>query len=650
MRRATVVLVAVIAAVLISEIAFAGSIFELNRPSSPVLAAKTEANCVKILDTDAAPEVKHGGMFPVECIWGTTYGGLSENTGVLGSIPEEGYTELPVTDENYDPNAAVIEWPFCLEHTGWLDPDQGRSGPQLIGFYGYEPNDQYTAMIWAMNDSTYLYIALEIDKDTPGDQLLDKISFYFDPDHYTDPGTAHFIPGNAFMVGLDILQSGDVSIEESGSFRADYDKNLHDTPWPDVHDPYLYGGIDASAGFEANEAVDGDARKTGRWHIQIRIPIEYIGCATPLGSTIGMAICLLDDENADDVIHESGSGSEELWWPTNIKNTGDCQEEGWDATDAMYMGNLILSYRGTGNLCMGDRLWGVYFDLTELDETTWLVLKNPQSSDIKTAIRFYESDYSLSVDSDGYVTGYEEGSRKGLVIANASMCLTIPGNGVYVLNLRDVTDRDTGDPGVLIGKLGSVEVSNPDLTGYMAHMKGITTGIHASSVNLLGNAPSVTDYNYRWPSLTPQAHRVMLINDYYTVAQADNYSTKLAIFNPSCCYEAKVHAMAYSWPGTADQGTDMPSQHVLIGTSDEVVLAPHQTLVLNLAELLPYAIASDPLFRRGSVEIEVLDGGDAGSDQMDEILIGTTWRYSGTQAYASAMRVYYLGESQGSGD
>ena len=642
MKRATVVLVACIAVIAVAEMGLAGHVFEpMSASSHSVLDEVTTCSPMALVRDDV--EVKHGGMFPIECIWGSTYDARSHNTGQEGSIPEEGDVTLPVTDANYDSNAAVIDWPFSLDGTSWLDTDQGRSAGQDIAFVGYEANDHYTGTIWAMNDATYLYIALEIDKAALASGAASNIAFYFDPDHYTDAGTAHFIEDSAFMVAFDITDTGDVAGDRSGWCTGNWDKNDTIAPWPDNF--YVTAGIDFAAGFAPNMAVEGDARKTGRWHFQMRVPISYLGCATPLGSTLGLAVCILDDENADGAIEESGAGSEELWWPEDIEDTGDRQEEGWDATDAMYMGNIILSYSGTGNICWGDRLWGVYFDLTELDETTWLILKNPHDTTQRTALRFYESDYSMSFDEEyGMVSSYANGSRAGLIIANATMCLDIPAHGVYVLNLRDVADRDTGDPGVLINVIGSIEVSNPELYGYMAHMKGITTGIHASSVNLLGNPPSVSGYNDMWPDLTEQAARAVLINNYYTVAQADNYSTKIAVFNPSCCYTALVGLNAYEWPGTQYQGTDAPNVIGVINSGDGVVLPPHQTVVFDLGTVLSNAIAGNPLYRRGSVEIEILDGGDEGGDTENEILIGTTWRYSGTQSYSDAMRVYYLGE------
>ena len=646
MKRATIVLVACVAMMAVAEMGLAGRVFEPVNLNTHTVLDKAAICRPEVLVRDDV-ELKHGGMFPIECIWGTTYGPRSvHNTGQEGSIPEEGDSGLPVTDPNYDPNPAVIDWPFSLENTSWLDPDQGMSAGKEIAFVGYEANDHYTGTIWAMNDATYLYIALEIDKAALASGAASNIAFYFDPDHYTDPGMARFVEGSAFMVAFDITDTGDVTADRSGWCTGNWDKNDSIQPWPDAF--YVTSGIDYAAGFAANMAAEGDARKAGRWHFQMRVPIEYLGCATPLGSTLGLAICYLDDENGDGTIEEVGPHSEELWWPVNIENTGDLQEEGWDATDAMYMGNINLSYKGTGNICWGDRLWGVYFDLTELDETTWLILKNPYDTDQRTALRFYESDYSFGFDEQqGAVTSYANGPRAGLIIANASMCLDIPAHGVYVLNLRIVADRDTGDPGVLINVIGSIEVSNPELYGYMAHMKGITTGIHASSVNLLGNPPSVNDYNDNikdwWPE-TEQATRVVLINNYYTVAQSDNYSTKIAIFNPSCCYSATVGLNAYEWPGTQYQGMDYPYQAPIIDSDDNVVLPPHQTVVFDLGTLLSHEIASDPLYRRGSIEIEILDGGDMDGETENEILIGTTWRYSGTQSYADAMRVYYLGE------
>ncbi|MBN2208206.1 MAG: hypothetical protein JW759_02760 [Candidatus Coatesbacteria bacterium] len=647
MKGAIVVLVACVAVIAAAQVGLAGLTTEPVGLKMGTFVDKA-ATCPSNTAFRDDVELKHLGMFPIECIWGSTYDARSHNTGQEGSIPEEGDVTLPVTDPNYDPNAAVIDWPFSLLGTSWLDPDQGRSAGQEIAFVGYEANDHYTGTIWAMNDATYVYIALEIDKAVPASGAASNIAFYFDPDHYTDPGQAHFVEDSAFMVAFDVNAAGDVTADRSGWCTGNWDKNDMMAPWPDAF--YVSSGIDYAAGFAANMAAEGDARKTGRWHFQMRVPVSYLGCATPLGSTLGLAICYLDDENGDGIIEESGAGSEELWWPEDIEDTGDRQEEGWDASDAMYMGNIVLSYRGTGNICCGDRLWGVYFDLTELDETTWLVLKNPFDTTQRTALRFYESDYSFSFDEQqGVVRSYANGPRAGLIIANAAMCLDIPAHGVYVLNLRDVADRDTGDPGVLTNVIGSVEVSNPELYGYMAHMKGITTGIHASSVNLLGNPPGVSEYNDLWPDLTEQASRAVLVNTYYTVAQAENYSTKIAVFNPSCCYTALVGLNAFEWPGTAYQGTDAPNVIGVIDSGDGVILPPHQTVVFDLGILLSNAIASNPLYRRGSIEIEILDGGDVGGDTENEILIGTSWRYSGTQAYADAMRVYYLGTSE-SGD
>jgi len=646
MKRATFVLVACVAMMAVAEMGLAGHVFEpVNLNTHTAMNKVASCRSEALLRSDV--ELKHGGMFPIASIWGTTYGPRSiNNTGQEGSIPEEGDSGLPVTDPNFDPNPAVIDWPFSLENTSWLDPDQGRSAGQEIAFVGYEANDHYTGTIWAMNDATYLYIALEIDKAPfVSDGDLGNIAFYFDPDHYTDPGTAHFVADSAFMVAFDIDADGDVTGDRSGPCTGNWDKDDGVSAWPDTFS--FTAGIDYAGGFAANMAAEGDARKTGRWHFQMRVPIEYLGCATPLGSTLGFAICYKDDENGASGHEESGAGSEELWWPVDIEDTGDCQEEGWDASDAMYMGNLVLSYKGTGNICWGDRLWGVYFDLTELDETTWLVLKNPYDTTQRTALRFYESDYSFGFnEQQGTVTSYANGPRAGLIIANASMCLDIPAHGVYVLNLRDIADRDTGDPGVLVNVIGAVEVSNPDLYGYMAHMKGITTGIHASSVNLLGNPPSVTEYNELWPDLTEQASSVVLINNYYTVAQSDNYSTKIAVFNPSCCYSAAVGLSAYEWPGTDYQGMDYPYEEAIITSNDDVILPPHQTVVFDLGTLLSHKIASDPLYRRGSIEIEILDGPDSDGEPENEILIGTTWRYSGTQSYSDAMRVYYFGSHQ----
>jgi len=642
MRRATIVLVACVAFAATVNIGLGGSVFEPAGLGTHSVFQRAMPYQPKALLRDDV-EVRHGGMFPIQCIWGSTYDARSHNAGQEGSIPEEGDTTLPQTDPMYDPNAATIDWPFSLEGTSWLDSDQGRSAGQEIAFVGYEANDHYVGTIWAMNDATYLYIALEIDKAALASGAASNIAFYFDPDHYTDPGQAHFIQDSAFMVSFDITDTGSVTADRSGWCTGNWDKSDMIAPWPDNF--MVSAGIDYAAGFAPNMATGGDARKTGRWHFQMRIPIEYLGCATPLGSTLGMAICYLDDENGDGTIEESGAGSEELWWPVDIEDNGDCQEKGWDATDAMYMGDINLSYRGTGNICWGDRLWGVYFDLTELDETSWLVLKNPYDTAQRTALRFYESDYSFDFnEAAGSVTNYDNGPKAGLPIANASMCIDIPAHGVYVLNLRDVADRDTGDPGILINLVGSIEVSNPALYGYIAHMKGITTGIYASSVNLMGNAPSVAEYNDRWPDLTEQASRSVLVNNYYTVAQADNYSTKIAVFNPSCCYSATVGLSAYEWPGTDYQATDAPNAITIIDPADGVVLPPHQTVVFDLGTLLTNAIAGNPLYRRGSVEIQILDGADVGAATENEVLIGTAWRYSGTQAYADAMRVYYLGE------
>ncbi|MBN1593368.1 MAG: hypothetical protein JW941_09020 [Candidatus Coatesbacteria bacterium] len=646
MKRATVVLVACVAIIAMAGLGLAGHIFEPTISRSNSVLDEANICAAKTVVKDDI-EVKHGGMFPIECIWGTTYAPRSNNTGQEGSIPEEGDMTLPVTDPNYDSNPAVIDWPFSLDGTAWLDADQGRTAGQEISFVGYEANDHYTGTIWAMNDETYLFIALELDKAPVASTADSSIEFYFDPDHYTDAGDAHFITDSAFMVSFDIDDTGAVVAQRSGHCTGNWDKNAggqYPPCWPNYFE--VSAGIDYAAGFAPNMAVEGDARKTGRWHFQMRVPIEYLGCATPLGSTLGFAVCYIDDENADGDIDESGAGSEELWWPVDIADTGDCQEEGWDVTDAMYMGNLILSYRGTGSLCWGDRLWGVYFDLTELDETTWLVLKNASDYTQTTSVKFYESDYSFGFnEQQGTVTSFSNGPKAGLIIAKASMCINIPAHGVYVLNLRDVADRDTGDPGALINLIGTVEVSNPNLYGYMAHMKGITTGIHASSVNLLGNPASPAEYYEMWPNVEEPDHALLSCN-YYTVAQADNYSTKIAIFNPSCCYDAEIVLNAYEWPGTQYQGTDYPSAANIITEYDEVCIPPHQTLVFDLATLLSSTIAGDPLYRRGSVEIVVGDGSDELTDAMNEILIGTTWRYSGTQSYSDAMRVYYLGHGE----
>ena len=662
MKGATVVVVvcfAVLAMVVSSQVVLARNSMEPVTPHSLVFAPKVGVS-------PAGVSVKHLGRSPLQCIWGSTYDARSHNTGTLGSIPEEGDQTLPVTDPNYDPNPSVIDWPFSLEGTSWLDPDQGRTEAQQILLVGYDANDRYTGLVWAMNDGEYLYLAFEADKAPLAEGARSQISFYFDPDHFTEPGAAHFVKGSAFMVSFDVLETGNVDLAASGWWvdwerddlpgapvgnNGDEDKSTPLTAWP--VQPWVTDGIAYSAGFAPNMSEEGDARKTGRWHFQMRVPIEYLGCHTSLGSRLGVAICYLDDENADGTVEETGAGSEELWWPVDIEDTGSRQEEGWDPTDAMYMGDLDLSYRGTGDICRGDRLWGVYFDLTELEETTWLVLKNPNENPLdpeemqQTAIRFYEADF----DPQTGEVDYSGGNRAGLLIANASMCISIPSHGVYVLNLRDVVDRETGDPGVLENKIGAIEVSNPNLTGYVVHMRGISTGIYASSVDLLPNSPSVSEYNRLWPDLTPTPERAVLVNKYYTVAQSENYTTKLAIFNPSCCYSAVARLNFYEWPGTDAQNQVPPVGPTVPPPSQTIAefeLPPHQTVVYDLHNVLTSAfIASNPLYRRGSIEIEILDGDDPYALTENEILIGTTWRFSATQAYADAMRVYYFGPAYG---
>ena len=672
MRRATVVLVAcvaVLAVALISGSVSAKSVFDLTGPRSSAAMTRVESSPLAVAESGVDVELKHAGRYPVECIWGSTYSNVSNNTGQVNSIPEEGEGNLPVTDQQYDPNPATIDWPFSLDGTGWIDVDQGRSDGQEILLEGYEPNDRYTAKIWAMNNEDYLLIAFETDMATPvtGSEASRSLTFYFDPDHYTDPGQAHFITGNAFMASFLINENGTVTLDRSGwvidwdgpdgpnGNVGTWDKNDTPDPWPDA---VYAGNIAASAGFAPNMGIEGDARKTGRWHFQMRIPISYLGCHTSLGSKLGMSICFKDNEDGNGVLDETGAGSEELWWPQDVEDYGDCQEQGWDVTDALYMGNLNLSYRGTGSICVGDRLWGVYFDLTELDETTWLVLKNPHGDYgefERTAIRFYESDYSVARTGSDYDAEVSYGgSVAGLQIASASMCIDIPAHGVYVLNLRDVVDRDTRDPGVLIGKIGAIEISNPGLTGYVSHLKGITTGIHANSVNLLPNSPSVSEYSSRWPDMTPTADGVSLINSYYTVAQQDNYSTKIALFNPSCCYSAVVTLNVFEWPGTADQllldsNNRIAAIDPTSGYQDIVELLPHQVLLMDVGTLIAGDIIANPLYRRGSVEVVVNDGDDQGLAVENEILIGTTWRYSTNQAYADAMRVYYIGNGEGGG-
>ena len=123
---------------------------------------------------------------------------------------------------------------------------------------------------------------------------------------------------------------------------------------------------------------------------------------------------------------------------------------------------------------------------------------------------------------------------------------------------------------------------------------------------------------------------------------------------PSLEVEHVLRGQGIDDPARASPGVVAVAQEVL--GEARALLAPaamytilpvcdfhHQTVVLDLGTLLSYEIAGNPLYRRGSIEIEILDGGDEGGETENEILIGTTWRYSGSQAYADAMRVYYLG-------
>ena len=650
--------------------------------------------------------------------WGTTFDDKTWNynkgmyyTGAPGD-PNRDYGDMPQEDTQY---IHEINAPFDMQQTSWsattMDDPQQLPKFQTYNYPGCGP-DYYNGVIYAMNDTDHVYIALMVEAG--GVNEYDRLNLYFDPDNLAP--VPEFVEGSGYKVGTRLgnvynwneggSNMNDLDMDTCNGHWMDWDNSGSiDTwealyPWPEVGD---YNArtypTDLDSGNKhdlticpRNVALWGDSGETyptsgAYWDdplsstsppdinllkkdalimMQFKIPLEHLGCSIALGSDIGFAIEFKDDiEGAAwdggvlGGIHVDCS-PEDGWWPTDIEDSGNAGA-GWEKYDASFMGTMTLS-----SLNVGNRLWGPWYNI-QADRTSYLVLKNPSDMIAKTKVKFYQS---LQGEVDERWAALPGAGQ----LIHGSQCLEIPPHGVTALALEDIDD------GLLDGTQGCIEITNIDLAGYIVAYIGLESGAlqrYAWSADLTQTPLTPAD----WETVNGMTTTgMMLANKWYIVGEPGwDFNTSIVLVNPNPASSAKakltLFPSQYYDPEIptptaalcADGGFHPDFDGDYSGTSecgdttgdpdDYILLPPHQAVEIKMFETLNYWVAhwnvadvsreiTDPAntywhFRKGSVEITVMDGDDTDADRMNEVLFGLTARESSFQGWAEDLTRYY---------
>jgi hypothetical protein len=585
--------------------------------------------------------------------WGTTFDDKPYNynkgmyyTGAPGD-PNRNYGDMPQEDTTY---IHEINAPFDMQQTSWsaTTDDLPQQFPQ---FQTYNwPNctpSYFGGVIYAMNDTDHVYIALEAP--ISGVNSADRLNLYFDPDNVAP--VPEFVEGSGYKVGVrlgnvtdwnegganihdldmdtcnghwkDWDNSGSIDTWEAGypwPRIGDYNQRTYPTDldsgnkedlticprnvalWGDGSENYpVSGAYWANPGSMTEQPIFTVTGKTDIFMMQFKIPLEHLGCSIALGSDIGFAIEWLDDMHGELWSGNTpGDGgidpctTEDAWWPTDIEDSGN-PGAGWEKYDAAFMGTMTLS-----SLNVGNRLWGPWYDV-QADRTSYLVLKNPGDSVAKTKVKFYQSLHGDQSERWAPLPGAGE-------LVHGSQCLEIPPHGVSALALEEI------DEGALDGTKGCIEVTNIDLAGYVVSYIGLDSGAlqrYAWSVDLIQTPLTPTD----WETVNGMTTTGMLLsNKWYIVGEPGwDFNTSIVIVNPNPANSATARITLFpanywdpeiptptpalcatggfhpdfdgDYSGTSACGDDT-------GDPDDVInLPPHQAVELRMFELLNYWVA-----------------------------------------------------------
>jgi hypothetical protein len=620
--------------------------------------------------------------------------------------PNRNYGEMPQEDTFY---IHEINAPFDMAQTSWsATPTDIATQYPLFATFDSSCNPQsFGGAIYAMNDTDHIYIALEIELE--GVDSDDFVGLYFDPDAL-EP-VQQFIEGSAYHVGV---QLGDVTFNQgvgntvneemdfcNGHWKDWDNSGSIDTweaayPWPR---PGEFNAITYPMEKDSGDTEDlticprmaslwGDSGTTyplsGAYHadcagyypwgptmkssaamLQFKIPIEHLGCSLALGSSIGFAIELLDDMG----IGSSGitpCTTEIAWFPQDIEQSGAPGPTGeWDQYDATYMGQMNIS-----SLNLGNRLWGPWFSISG-DRTSYLVLKNVGDDEVKTKVKFYQSQHGDATEIFAPLPNAGDSIFE-------TQCIVVPGHGVSTLQL------ETLDIGGLQGHRGCIEITNTQISGYVVALIGLDSGStqhYAWSVDL-----EVTPLTpAQWTSVNNMATTgMMLTNKWYIVGEPGwDFDTSVVLVNPSSTNSVTARLVLYPavyWnpliPDTMNTCADIgfhpdfdgdysgtsPCGDITGDMGDAITIPSHQAVEIRMWDFLNQWIApfkpsgqvydyseeiTDPdnaywHFRKGTVEIFVHDGDDLGNtDRLDEALLGITARESFYQGWAEKLDRYY---------
>jgi hypothetical protein len=579
--------------------------------------------------------------------WGTTFDDKPYvyNRGeyfATDPINNRDYGSMPQEDTTY---IWELNAPFDMRRTSWSAStvDQETQSPL---FQTYIPGScsptTEPGMIYAMNDTDHIYLALQVGADDINRE--DRIFLYFDPDNITP--VAEFVEGSGYCIGVKL---GDIDfnagaaptvhdqMDSCNGHWMDWDNSgsidvwEYGYPWPyvgatnartypvdtDTGDPddlticprsaTLWG--DGGTAYPWSGAYQFDPATTGLpqngfqpiWKtdmimMEFKIPLEQLGCSIALGSDVGFAIRWFDDMDGG-TSWGDGPYDEEIqdctpeweWWPTDIQRSGN-PGAGWEKYDAAYMGTMTLS-----SLNIGNRLWGAWYDI-KTDRTSYLVLKNVSDEIAKTKVKFYQSLHGDASERWAPLPG-----AGGLI--SASQCLEIPSHSVTTLQLEEVED------GILMDTKGCIEVTNIDLAGYLIAYVGLESGAiqrYAWSVDLETTplSPEV------WGTLNSVTTTgMMLTNKWYIVGEPGwDYNTSVVLVNPDPISSVTASVVLYpakywvpdvipqtmntcadtgfmpdfdgDYTGSGDCGDDT-------GDADDVInIPPHQAVELRMWEFL----------------------------------------------------------------
>lgn len=614
--------------------------------------------------------------------------------------PNRDYGEMPQEDTTY---IHELNAPFNLAQTSW-SATTADNPTQFLQFATFDDlcNPQTAGgAIYAMNDTDHLYLALILQAE--GIDSADFVGLYFDPDNVGNP--QKFIVGSGVHYGTklgDVTMTegvGNVVNEEMAFCNGhwmDWDNSgsidvwEYGYPWPYIgafnamkypmenftgdkedlticpRNASLWGDGSGTyplsgAYWANNTAYPWQGQENNVIMLQYKIPLEQFGCSIALGSTIGFAIEWLDDKGVG-TTGITPCTSEVNWFPQNIENSGPV---GWDEYDATYMGQLILNSQNIGN-----RLWGPWFDIRD-DRTTYLVLKNVSDEETRTRVKFYGAKFGDAEEIYAPLPG------AGMPVFE-NQCITIPPHGVSTLQL------ETLGTGMLRGERGCIEVTNTNLAGYVVSYVGIDSGAiqtYAWSVDLQLTPLTPAEWNTIHSSTSVG---MMLANKWYIVDEPGfDFDTSVVVMNPSSSNSVTAKVVVYpavysnpATPGTpnlcADTGFHPDFNLNYNGTSlcgditgdagDVINIPSHQAVEIKMWEFLNQWVApykpgvqpwdfsqdiTDPTnqywhFRKGTMEIFVYDGDDAGNTtRVDESLIGITARESIDQGWAENCDRYY---------